>query len=137
MITAAHSNLSSTAAVGPLPGTSMAAPHVTGAIALALSLRRKPGKSQLNANQLKWALTRTCKASTGAHDPALDSAAWTSALSSSASKICHSDPIDGPLPSRRSRPPPRTEARQEGRRGRSAPSRVMAMKCPVHHRQCL
>jgi subtilisin family serine protease len=48
----------------------MAAPHVTGAIALALSLRRKSGKEQLSSNQLQAALIRTCKGSTGAHDPA-------------------------------------------------------------------
>jgi subtilisin family serine protease len=70
MVTAAASNSPDTAAVVAMPGTSMAAPHVAGAIALAMSLRHKSSKTQLNANQLKAALMRTAKGRTGAHDPA-------------------------------------------------------------------
>lgn len=69
-VVAAASNSPDTQAVVAMPGTSMAAPHVSGAIALALSLRKKSGKQQFNANQLKAALKRTCKATNGVHHPA-------------------------------------------------------------------
>lgn len=42
-------------------GTSMAAPHVAGALALVMSNRAKTGKPQLNAVQLKSGLTRTVR----------------------------------------------------------------------------
>ncbi len=46
----------------PLTGTSMAAPHVTGVLALALSHRHKQtGQPQHNARQLQSALIRTVK----------------------------------------------------------------------------
>lgn len=68
MVVAAASNSADSQAVVAMPGTSMAAPHVAGAIALALSLREKSGKPQLNANQLKAALKRTTKGANGIHD---------------------------------------------------------------------
>jgi endonuclease G len=67
-VIAAASNCPDTRAVVALRGTSMAAPHVSGAIALALSLRAKSGRPQLNANQLKAALKRTTKGANGIHD---------------------------------------------------------------------
>jgi endonuclease G len=70
MVTAAASNSPDRQAVVAMRGTSMAAPHVAGAIALALSLRKKSGKQQFNANQLKAALKRTCKGANGVHHPA-------------------------------------------------------------------
>jgi hypothetical protein len=42
-------------------GTSMAAPHVTGALALVLSKRHKSGQPQYNARQLQAELIRTVK----------------------------------------------------------------------------
>ncbi len=44
-----------------MTGTSMAAPMVTGAVALALSRRDKNGPSQLNANQLQSLLIDSAK----------------------------------------------------------------------------
>ena len=48
-------------------GTSMAAPHVTGALALVLSGRHKSGNPQYNARQLMAGLKRTAQASSGYH----------------------------------------------------------------------
>lgn len=64
-IAAAHSNQADTRALIPKTGTSMAAPHVTGAAALALSRRfgqiqAKPGR-QLNAVQLQAMLIRSAR----------------------------------------------------------------------------
>lgn len=57
-IAAALSNTPDHDAVVPMTGTSMAAPHVTGALALALSARHKQGnRPQHNAVQLRNALT--------------------------------------------------------------------------------
>jgi endonuclease G len=70
MVTAAASNSPDPHAVVALAGTSMAAPHVTGALALALSLREKWGKPQFNANQLRAALKRTTRGANGIHHPA-------------------------------------------------------------------
>ncbi|MEO1060567.1 MAG: S8 family serine peptidase [Actinomycetota bacterium] len=70
MVTAAASNSGDSRATVAMPGTSMAAPHVTGAIALAMSRRRKSGRSQLNSNQILSALRRTARHGLGAHHPA-------------------------------------------------------------------
>ncbi len=62
-IVAARANSGSQDVV-PMTGTSMAAPHVTGALALVLSRRHKhptPGAPQYNARQLRAALLRTVK----------------------------------------------------------------------------
>jgi subtilisin family serine protease len=52
----------------PMTGTSMAAPHVTGALALVLSHRQKNGLAQVNARQLQAALVRTAKNFSGLHN---------------------------------------------------------------------
>lgn len=67
-VTAAASNLPNTQAVTSKTGTSMAAPHVTGAIALALSLRAKTQKTQLNSNQLNSILKQCCMGLNGTHN---------------------------------------------------------------------
>lgn len=60
-IIAAGSNQGA-AAAKPCSGTSMAAPHVTGLFALALSYRHKQmGKEQFNANQLRQMLNRSTR----------------------------------------------------------------------------
>ena len=56
-------------AVVPETGTSMAAPHVTGALALALSRRAKSGRQQFNGNQLAQALVATARRVTPLHHP--------------------------------------------------------------------
>lgn len=65
-IIAARSNTNDHRAVIGLTGTSMAAPHVTGAVALALSRRfqqmqQQAGLSQFNARQIQAALVRSVK----------------------------------------------------------------------------
>jgi subtilisin family serine protease len=53
-----------------MTGTSQAAPHVTGALALVLSHRQKlVGSPQHNAVQLRTAINRTAQPG-GLHDPA-------------------------------------------------------------------
>jgi subtilisin family serine protease/V8-like Glu-specific endopeptidase/endonuclease/exonuclease/phosphatase family metal-dependent hydrolase len=53
-------------------GTSMAAPHVTGAVALALSYRAKQsGRTWLTANQVARALVQQTQQYSGIHSPAL------------------------------------------------------------------
>lgn len=49
-------------------GTSMAAPHVSGALALVMSNRQKSGKPQYNAQQLTAGLKRYAQASGGFHN---------------------------------------------------------------------
>jgi endonuclease G len=67
-ILAAHANQKDHRAVVAMPGTSMAAPHVTGALALVLSCRHKqPLKPQHDAVQLQQALIRNAKNFTGVH----------------------------------------------------------------------
>ncbi len=69
-IVAARSNSSDRQSVVALSGTSMAAPHVTGALALVLSRRHKDStKPQYNAKQLRSALIRQTKNPSGVHDP--------------------------------------------------------------------
>ncbi|WP_370193861.1 MULTISPECIES: S8 family serine peptidase [Aurantimonas] len=57
--------------VGQRQGTSIAAPHVTGVIALAMSHRDKAGKAQLNTIQIKQMLLKTAVRLRPIHDPAL------------------------------------------------------------------
>jgi subtilisin family serine protease len=54
-------------------GTSMAAPHVTGALALVLSAREKSGKPQLNAVQLREKLRLTTQNFSHIHNPGFGS----------------------------------------------------------------
>jgi subtilisin family serine protease len=69
-VIAAHSQ--TTNGVIDKSGTSMAAPHVTGAIALALSDRAKQlGKRWLTANQVRAALTQTTQDFDGFHSEAM------------------------------------------------------------------
>ncbi|MEA2575437.1 MAG: hypothetical protein QOH93_2735, partial [Chloroflexia bacterium] len=69
-ISAAKAN--STNGVMALSGTSMAAPHVTGAIALLLSHQAKSGKTPaLNAAQIQRAITQSCRNYKGTWHPGL------------------------------------------------------------------
>ena len=65
-ITAARANSMDTQAVQSMTGTSMAAPHVTGAVALAFSLRVQKNLIQLNAQQVRATLNRSA-VGTGMH----------------------------------------------------------------------
>lgn len=67
-IVAAASNSNDHSAIVAMTGTSMAAPHVAGAIALAMSLRVKEGKEQLNANTIRALLKRHATGLNGAHN---------------------------------------------------------------------
>ncbi len=55
--------------VKPDSGTSMAAPHVAGAIALLLSRRKKSGQTGLSASQIRTALYQLTQNYTGNFDP--------------------------------------------------------------------
>jgi subtilisin family serine protease len=73
-IYAACSNSVDHQAVVAMSGTSMAAPHVTGAIALVLSARHKkslqdPTKKQFNATNLAGMVRRSSKNYNQIHDP--------------------------------------------------------------------
>ncbi|MCI5210223.1 MAG: hypothetical protein D3910_15845, partial [Candidatus Electrothrix sp. ATG2] len=68
-IFAARANTNDSTAGISLTGTSMAAPHVTGAIALAMSKLHKLGQKQLNAVQFKSALVRSSMDASGNHHP--------------------------------------------------------------------
>ena len=52
-----------------MTGTSMAAPHVTGAIALALARRHRAKQPQLNAAQIRAALSHLLKNYNGHWQP--------------------------------------------------------------------
>ena len=67
-ISAARANANDHQAVVSLTGTSMAAPHVTGAVALLLSRLHKSGKPQVNAQQVQRALIRSAQNFTGQHN---------------------------------------------------------------------
>jgi endonuclease G len=68
-ITAALANTNDHQAVVALTGTSMAAPHVTGAVALLMSrLHKNPAKRQVNTQQAQRALIRTAQNFTGQHN---------------------------------------------------------------------
>ncbi|MEM9205684.1 MAG: S8 family serine peptidase [Pseudomonadota bacterium] len=69
-IKAAHANRSDLSAVVSMPGTSMAAPHVAGALALVLSARAKEaGARQFNARQLQKAVLKTTRNFSHVHHP--------------------------------------------------------------------
>ncbi len=68
-IVSALANTADRAAVGPRTGTSMAAPHVTGALALALSRRARSGRQQFNTLQLANALVATATRLRPGHHP--------------------------------------------------------------------
>ena len=69
-ITAAAGNSANTQAVRTETGTSMAAPHVTGALALCLSRRHKQtGRPQFNARQLQRALINSVRQRSRIHHP--------------------------------------------------------------------
>lgn len=71
-VVAALANSADTQATQAQSGTSMAAPHVAGAIALVLSHRHKtPTKPQLNAVQLRAQLIKQTRFSPETHHPAL------------------------------------------------------------------
>jgi endonuclease G len=67
-VRAAASNTDDRTDVTAMTGTSMAAPHVTGAVALALSLRKRLGKRQLTANQVAGMLRTFSTGGNGAHN---------------------------------------------------------------------
>ncbi len=67
-IVAASANQNDHRAVTANTGTSMAAPHVTGALALVMSGRLKAGNPQYNAQQLRSGLIRFAQASGGHHN---------------------------------------------------------------------
>ena len=69
-VIAARGSTPNRQAVVPLTGTSMAAPHVAGTIALAMSIREKQGLTRLNANQIRKLLQRSSRGVNGAHHPA-------------------------------------------------------------------
>jgi endonuclease G len=69
-IAAAGGNTVNSQAVATMTGTSMAAPHVTGALALCLSRRHKQaGQPQFNARQLQRALVNSARRSSHLHHP--------------------------------------------------------------------
>lgn len=67
-IVSAAANQSDLSAARPDTGTSMAAPHVTGAIALALSRRVGQNLSQFNTQQLRSFLVETVQYGSGVHN---------------------------------------------------------------------
>lgn len=81
-VVAARANTSAHQATTAMTGTSMAAPHVTGSIALVLSKRHKDGgKPQVNAVQIRKELVASAQNFTGVHNKgvgygALDSLAF-------------------------------------------------------------
>lgn len=68
-IMAAKSGQASLDAVTAKSGTSMAAPHVAGALALLMSKRAKEGGPQFNAEQLRTALNATARTLGANHHP--------------------------------------------------------------------
>lgn len=67
-VIAAASNSADPTAVVAMTGTSMAAPHVTGVVALALSMRQRLGDPQLSANSAAAMLKRFASSGNGAHN---------------------------------------------------------------------